>query len=283
MTNAGGASSCPHCGARYDAAHRFCGTCGQSLPGGARDAAPPPRRPENAPPAHPSADAELNRLAGPRYSADDRLAPSRSPYPAQATDNAAPYYIPPSRIILLSVLTAGLYFVYWTYLTWRHYRDYTGETAFPVWHALCMLVPVYQFFRLHAHMRVYQELMLQRGLPTTLNPLLAVLLLVSAMILGWTAYLLSTAPEMTDLHRLGYFGCNVADVGLLAWIVWRAQNNLNRFWRHQVGTRLAFAPPTIFEGVLVVIGLILWGLWLVTLFYPELVPVPPADAPGAAP
>ena len=55
------------------------------------------------------------------------------------------------------------------YITWRHYRDYTEEQVFPVWHALSMLVPIYQFFRLHAHVRVYQELMAQRRVPSTLN------------------------------------------------------------------------------------------------------------------
>ena len=30
------------------------------------------------------------------------------------------------------------YLFYWFYLTWRQYRDHTGDTAYPVWHALTL-------------------------------------------------------------------------------------------------------------------------------------------------
>ena len=35
------------------------------------------------------------------------------------------------RIVSLTVLSYGLYALYWTYVTWKQYRDHTGATAYP--------------------------------------------------------------------------------------------------------------------------------------------------------
>ncbi|MSQ40942.1 MAG: hypothetical protein EXR55_04665 [Dehalococcoidia bacterium] len=63
----------------------------------------------------------------------------------------------PARIILMSVLSQGLYLLYWFYLTWKHYRNHTGRDVYPVWHALTLLVPIYSLFRTHAHVRALKS------------------------------------------------------------------------------------------------------------------------------
>lgn len=84
--------------------------------------------------------------------------------------------IPIRRIALLTILSGGLYLFYWFYITWKQYHDYfkADDNAYPVWHALTLLVPVYGVFRAHAHMRAYKEAMLQRGVATTIAPWAAV-------------------------------------------------------------------------------------------------------------
>ena len=68
------------------------------------------------------------------------------------------------RVLTMTVVSAGLYLLYWFYLTWRLYRDSTGMKAYPVWHALTLFVPIYSLFRTHAHMRVYSEAMSAQNL-----------------------------------------------------------------------------------------------------------------------
>lgn len=80
------------------------------------------------------------------------------------------------RIALLTVLSGGLYIFYWFYITWKQYHDHfkADDNAYPVWHALALLVPVYGAFRTRAHMRAYKESMLQRGVAGTIAPWAAV-------------------------------------------------------------------------------------------------------------
>ncbi len=254
--------TCPTCGSRHTPEHRFCGICGAELRAGqspgeepGSDAARP------APPVHP-----LDQSIGfPR-----RPAAAEPPYTQQA-DDALPYYIPPARIITLTLLSSGLYIFYWMYLTWRQYRDHTGEMAYPVMHALALLVPVYQFFRLHAHIRVYQELMEQRGVPTTLNPLRTVLIYFGVILLGMISLMIPTEPTVTSSQQATYVIISVGQATLLAWIMWQAQTNLNRFWRHRLGMRLGSLRISVPELALVAVGFLLsWGMLLVILVDPSL-------------
>lgn len=281
MTDKIGAPSCPQCGSPYRVGHRFCGGCGATLPAAPGDPAevvsrtvvppPPPPSAANPSPARQPIPGDIDRLAGPRYPTEEQTA--RPPAPAQAGDGSLAWYISPNRILLLTFLTTGLYIFYWMYITWRHYRDHSNAVAYPVWHALTLLVPVYQLFRLHAHMRVYQEMMEQRGVPTTLSPMLSVGLFLVAVALVWVAARLIADPELTTLtqtQQIGYFVANVARVAILAAIIWRAQGNLNRYWQHRVGMRLASAPYTLVELVLVVLGIFNWIGWVIIMMYPEL-------------
>ena len=199
--------------------------------------------------------------------------PSEPAY-AGSRDDAFPYYIPPGRIIALTVLSSGLYIFYWMYATWRQYREHTGEIAFPVMHALSLLVPIYQFFRLHAHMRVYQELMEQRGVPTTLSPARIVLIYFGVVLLGMVYLVMPVEETLTVSRQVAYVAINVGQATLLSWILWHAQTNINRFWRHRLGVRLGWMPLSLAEIAVVAVGLVLgWGMLAIMLIDPSLLNV----------
>ena len=254
MAAPGGASSltCGRCGATRAPEHIYCGACGVRLPAVSPGAPAPP------------------------------AASQPSAYTSEPRADALPYYISPNRIVLMTFLTAGLYIFYWMYLTWRHYRDHTGETAYPVWHALALAVPIYQFFRLHAHLRVYQELMQARGVPNTLHPLRGVGIYLAVFLLSVAGLQLATSTALTTPQQAVYFGINLAQVALTAWLMVDAQGNLNRYWQHRLGERLAPAAVSPVEILLTIIGLLQWGLVLIVLIDPSLLPTPEtAPAPAS--
>ena len=217
----------------------------------------------------------MDRLAGVVY---DPSAGATTASAAQGQDTLA-YLIPPNRVVAMTVLTAGLYIFYWMYLTWRHYRAHTGETAYPVFHALCLMVPVYQFFRLHAHMRVYQELMDTRGVPSTLSPLRSVGIYFGVVMLEMVAFRMVAEPSITGTQQVAFFVINIVQVVTLTWMITLAQGNINRFWQHRYGGRLTNAPTSLVEIALIVLGLLEWGMMLIILIDPTLIPTEPAAAP----
>lgn len=279
MTTSGDTSICSRCGASHAPEHRFCGACGAEL---------------HPAPDAPAAAIDIDRLAGARYTPESgAAAPDRAPItpdPAYSgpRDDAFPYYIPPGRIVALTVLSSGLYIFYWMYVTWRQYREHTGDLAYPIFHALSLLVPIYQFFRLHAHMRVYQELMEQRGVPTTLSPARIVLIYFGVVLLGMVSFILPAEEPLTTSQQAAYVAINVGQVTLLSWILWHAQTNINRFWQHRLGIRLGWMPLSFTELAVVAVGLILgWGMLAIILIDPSLlnvgveVPAGTGAAPGS--
>jgi len=113
--------SCPYCAHQVESNHIFCGGCGKALP------------------AESTADPE-EALTG---------QPPRT----------LAYRISPTRILVMTFLSDGLYLFYWFYITWQQYRDHTGNQVFPMWHTLSLMIPIYGLFRTHAHMRSFKELM----------------------------------------------------------------------------------------------------------------------------
>ena len=277
----GDSLTCQRCGAAYAPEHRFCGACGVEVnleqPAGAAPA--PPTPPTSVGPAS-NSSGELNRLAGAPYDANAGAGLPR----AGAWDDTLPYYIPPNRIVLLTVLSAGLYIYYWMYVTWRHYRDHTGELAYPIWHALALLVPVYNLFRLHAHMRVYQELMDARGVPTSLNPLRAVLIYFGVFLLAMASLMLPAEGPITPAQQAAYVVINIGQTTLVAWMLWQAQGNLNRFWQHRLGTRLGWKTPSLGELIVVAVGLVFgWGMLAAILIDPTFLSAEGGATPGLTP
>ncbi len=195
---------------------------------------------------------------------------------------AVDYRVPLWRVTTMTLLSGGLYIFYWFYLTWKHYRDSTGDEAYPVWHALTLFVPIYAFFRIHAHMRVYRELMASNGMPSTISPwwtIASVLTLVLLLSIGdgWgpgrmiSAVFLASdafgkvweAPATPSEAQMGFF-FSVASVAIVTGLLVHVQSNLNRYWKHAFG-RVDSLGFSILELAIVVFGLFIWLDIIVTV------------------
>ena len=218
-------NACPMCSVRQPEGYRFCTQCGYQL----------------------SEEETVQQGGG---------------YPfiigAERTDALL---LSSARLIILSALSLGLYFYYWTYLTWKHLQSETEEVHYPVWHALSLLVPIYGLFRIHKHTSVIRDLAAKSGIETSLNPDLVFVLMLLNTLLGLAPLALGNSVSALSLF-IGVIGLVIG----ITVIVW-AQAPLNGHWQRSRSESLSNAPVNVWEIVIVLLGLA-WYLVIPNLIGP---------------
>ena len=194
--------------------------------------------------------------------------PGGAPGPAVGTQTDIyrqfPYSISLSRVLFMTILSFGLYFFYWSYLTWKQYQEQTDHEAYPVWHALALLVPIYQFFRFHFHVRSFEELLLKSGHTSYLGAGAAVALLVVITILGWISGFTGGFDTKVTLGKAVIVAVlSIISLGFVSVMLLALQDNLNRHW-----DRLSSDNPNITflsarigigEVIFAIIGVLAWA------------------------
>ena len=162
------------------------------------------------------------------------------------------------RVVLVSVVTSGLYFFYWFYLTWKHLESETGEVHYPVWHTLTLFVPIYGLFRLHRHVSVIQGLALGAEVETSLSPNLAVVLVALNWMLGLGAARVESLAALVLLNAIG--------LALTTTVVAWSQDSLNRYWGRAKEASLQDVPVGPGEVALILLGILIWINAFFTVF-----------------
>lgn len=175
-----------------------------------------------------------------------------------------PNHISARRLLLLTVLSNGIYLYYWFWVTWRQYRNHTGERVFPGWHTLALGVPIYGLFHVHEHMTAYNRLMPGSG-TTGINAMLSVALMLVSMVLSICAAALSissafqavlileTGPSavQSTLMKFAFDGLNII---LAAGLLTYAQRRINACWENLPQVQVSSARLGWGEFVCVIIG-----------------------------
>ena len=138
------------------------------------------------------------------------------------------------RIIIMSIVTSGVYVLFWLYQTWRQLQVETKEVHFPAWHAATLFVPVYGLFRLHRHLSVIQELAQKRGLESVMPPVLGVTLVALNLLLVVVS---GNQADLTIVLVLG-----LIRLALVTTLMVQAQKTLNSYWDSIHGTRAIRIP-----------------------------------------
>ena len=186
-------------------------------------------------------------------------------------DAAAPGYgchISLTRIVLMSIISMGIYWLYWMYRTWAQYRDHTagdadqvGQTHYPVWHGLTQLLPVYGWFRFHAHVRLYKAVVQERGIADRLNPgwlvTIAIINFIASIVAGSMRSPLDVETANAAVIIIGYLITLITILvlaGILGWI----QSNLNQYWLAVGGVPAQNARFGKGEAACIIIGILFW-------------------------
>ena len=221
-------SICASCGKHVDATARFCGFCGQEL--AAQSRATPP---------------------------------TSSPY-SELSVPATSYLIPTQRVLFMMLVSQGLYLFYWFYLTWKQYKQHTGAEAYPVWHALCLLVPIFRLFVVHAHMRSFKRLMTDADVPSSISVGGSVLMVFAVVVLNLVGLFLGGAltgeVPFVGWPPVGTVALSAISIAVTVAMLVHVQGNLNHYWESLNGGPL---PPTRIgsgEVVFAVLGVVSWLL-----------------------
>ncbi|MAP38344.1 MAG: hypothetical protein CL879_01865 [Dehalococcoidia bacterium] len=216
MTN----KRCANCGEINSTASRFCSNCGFS---------------------------EFNEV---RTELQDPLADD-----AESTRSAA-VIISGARIIVASFLSLGLYFFYWLYITWKHMASEIEGDNHPFWHAMTLNVPVYGFFRMHAHIRTINELAARQSVAPTIAPGLAVLLLVLSTVLNFVSFGIANTAAIILITLIS--------TTLITVPMTMAQRVLNLYWGRALSPGIVrYARIGVGELIIVIFGIIGWILLLI--------------------
>lgn len=162
------------------------------------------------------------------------------------------------RIALLMTLSYGLYFPYWMYRTWRQYSRHTGHRGYPVWHGLAWLVPVYGFFRFHAHGTAYRRLLDERNLPHDISMSEYIVALIIAAVIGSAGSILLATTADTPPPPLAYALLGAA-ITMETGAIILLQRNLNRYWQHAGDGLARNARLGKGEILIAAIGIIFWA------------------------
>jgi hypothetical protein len=142
--------------------------------------------------------------------------------PAEAAPVAADGTDPPAyskgqapvHLVLLSVLTLGLYEVYWFFRNWRDLREAVGVDLSPGWRTVGLLIPVVNVVMVHHQLMLIRDAADARGVKVSYSPgimtaLFFGLALAGNLTLIWALSLLNVLPLVP------------------------VQETLNRLWAHE--------------------------------------------------
>ena len=154
------------------------------------------------------------------------------------------------RVAVLSLLSGGVYIFWWFYITWKHLDSESSEHHHPVWHALTLLVPVYNLFSMHSHVSVIKNLAIGARLTTSLSAGLAVVMFAVSNALGWASLRVDDQGTLAVLTVLGAV--------LTTTVIYLAQQTLNQYWQSSKGANLREARVGVGEVIFVLLGLLVW-------------------------
>lgn len=194
----------------------------------------------------PNCGTEIKENAKFCIKSGEMLDKSKLPHPDLEYNYARPFI----RVILLFILTFGLYFFYWYYKNWKDLKKHRNMDIRPALRTLGLLVPLLGFYYLYVQFRDIKDFAVERGAEAYSSGLITVgFILIS--------YVTSLLPDI--LWILGF-------LVLIPLLV--VQRTLNNYWK----TEQAGIPmKNKFSGaeiVIMIIGAFFWVLTIIGMFIP---------------
>ena len=126
------------------------------------------------------------------------------------------------RVGILTLVSLGLYFPYWMYVSWKHLAtEMPGKDFHPTSHALSQLIPIYGLVVLYQHFSFIKVMQEKAGIRSSLNP--GLMVVFSIVSLGIVTVDLLLDPFNSAVLTYSY---PLIPTAIVLW----GQANLNEYW-----------------------------------------------------
>ncbi|RMF25346.1 MAG: hypothetical protein D6760_01245 [Deltaproteobacteria bacterium] len=117
---------------------------------------------------------------------------------------------PAAHLLVLSILTLGLYEFYWFHRNWRHFSEHLGRPLRPGWRTLGLLVPGLNIFLVYDQLRMIADAAGRAGVAVSYSPGVATavffaLAFLSNLTMVWALSLLTVLPLLPVQETLNRF------------------------------------------------------------------------------
>jgi uncharacterized membrane protein len=151
----------------------------------------------------------------------------------------------------LTIVTFGIYEIYWFYRNWKHLKFYKDLDISPGWRTVGLFVPIYGIVLAYRQLRDIRDFSKEAGVDKTYSP--------GWILFGWL--ILSALCKLPEPFWLLSF--------LSVWPLAVVQEVLNSYWEKEqpeLPIRIKFSDGEI---ALLVIGAIILVLALIGTFIPK--------------
>lgn len=163
---------------------------------------------------------------------------------------------PLSHLLLLYVLTFGIYGIYWFYRSWRQIKEHTKATFSPGWRTVGLFIPIYNIWRIYTLFDDVKSLRIKAGFTENPSP-------------GWLTLGYIILAGLSRLPGPWWLLTFLSILPLLS-----IQKALNEYWDKEQTGRKEKTKFSTKEIVILIIGgiflaLSLWGAFISETDYKE--------------
>jgi hypothetical protein len=158
------------------------------------------------------------------------------------------FYQPVWHFVLLSVITFGIYDIYWYYRNWKNLKEYKNMNFSPAWRTVGLFIPILNFFLIYKAHKEYRNLIKEVGIKRDIYPgLILLVIIISIRLINlpdpyWLLSLISTIP--------------------LAIV----QGILNELWKEVQPGYIHRTQFSARQMILIIIGGVLWFFGILGMF-----------------
>lgn len=160
---------------------------------------------------------------------------------------------PIKKLIILSILTLGIYNYYWFYRNWKYIKEETKKDISPILRTIGLLIPIYNIWLVYDQFRAIIQLANKKKIKTKYFPITLTLTFIFFSYWGALSRI-GGSPQEYPIKILLFFPLILLPLICI-------QKYFNLYWdkTQKLPIRTDFSGG---EVILIIVGIILWSIMI---------------------